>query len=267
MSEGHRRQDELCAFVEGQLSQAARAEVELHLARCSKCAVFAGGYARFLAQVEAMPVYDPALEAATARLDARMEPYLRGVLATEARATQMLHRAFGIVDLVRTATRKLRDLVRIHPEWGLVDSSAALEPARAWTKDEPAPAESWIDNVVVQDARGTETTTRARLAYLPDWPSERVDLLLELDLRFRGWEAAVGYVLDVEPAEPSPAALLLYEGPVDAEGLIEIQSRWEGPVPPAFEASRLRICLSAEASGRLQFEAPRTEGQHSDERR
>jgi hypothetical protein len=248
MKEGHRRQDELCRYVEGRLSEGAASSIERHLDFCDECASFADSYARFLAAVEAAPVADPGLDDAAARLDAKMAPYLRSVLATEAPATQILRRCFGIADVLRIATQKLRELARLHPEWRLVETSVPLEPARAWAGVDRSVPDIPADHVVVSDLHGVETTTPVRLAYVPSWPSERVDLLLEFELEFQGWEAAVSYVLDTEPAAQGPTALLLYEGPVDEEGLIEIQKRWEGPIPHVFDTHQLRICLVSDKS-------------------
>jgi hypothetical protein len=68
--------------------------------------------------------------------------------------------------------------------------------------------------------------------------------LLEFDLPYSGWEASVSYVLAPESRGNDPA-LLLFEGRIDEEGLIEIRDRWKGPAPRSFEPERLRICLVA----------------------
>jgi hypothetical protein len=239
MNDGHRHQEELCAYVEGTLSTQRDAEVEQHLAECVQCAGFADSYARFLMSFESATDQDPELDAATARLDARMGSFLQGRPAgPERRSTEMLRCVFGITELVTLASQRLRDLA---------SRSAILQPQlpdsfHAWAAPEPAPSEIPLHDVRAVDAAGVEFPVEARLAYSPHWPSERIDLLVELDLAQAGWGASVSYLLDAPQGQQ--AALLLFEGHVDEEGLIEILRRWDGPTPQSFEPERLRICLT-----------------------
>lgn len=244
MDRSHPGHEDLCAYVDGTLENLEDAFVEQHLDGCEACAVFVDGYARFLVHLDGKPPRDSKLDAAVARLDARMRPYLDSVLDGESLATQLLRQAFGVAEVVHIATQRLQDLAQAHPGWALTRWRSA-EPALAWASSSDTLDAVQIDDVIVQKPDGCTTVTTAQLVYPPRWPSERVDLLLELDLGFRGFDASVSYLLDPTPDGPPATALVLFQGPVDQEGLVEIQSPWDGPCPALFDAARLKLCLCA----------------------
>jgi hypothetical protein len=230
--------------VEGSLGGASDVAVEEHMQGCSSCATYADGYAAFL-HAFAKAVDSPALQGAVERLDARMVA-ARQSAGAGTRLGRIARRVFELGPVLQLGTDRLRVEAQKHPQWAL--DEAAVPPWRAASsvggQSEGAPV--CLDCVVVVDEFGVEARTMAFLATPPCWPSEHLDLLLEFDLKYTGWGASVSYVLDDEGAQVGrPSALELFEGAVDAEGLVEIQRRWQGPAPSSFCAERLRICLVA----------------------
>ncbi len=74
----HPSANDLFDYVDASLSEHLEAVVENHLAFCQDCAYFTDGYAMFLLGMENPEPLSPELEAAVARLDARMQALIRG---------------------------------------------------------------------------------------------------------------------------------------------------------------------------------------------
>ena len=247
MNPPHEPLDQLRGYVEGLLPDEHDARIERHLRLCQECAAFADSYARFLASIEDAPEPDPALDAASSRLDARMAPYLRQIPVESAQSVQILSNAFSLAEVVQLAGQRLLELALAHRDWGLSIGRPEPEPVLAWAESDADVAEVSSQAVVIH-SDGTRASTNVRLGCPPAWPSDSLDLLLEFDLNYRGWNATVGYLID-PPATPGGAtALLLHDGTVDPEGLVEIRRRWDGPAPQTFEPSRLCICVVSPGS-------------------
>jgi hypothetical protein len=232
MKPSPRPHDELCSFVEGNLFDEADVAVEKHLRGCSRCATYADGYAEFLEAFDS-GAEPPELQAAAARLDSRMSPPSRPE-KLDSRTARHLRERFSIGELVQEPRRS-----------GPAGATGSAGPTLVWTAADSEPANLVLDQVVVVDEQGVEARTMAYLAGVPRWPADRVDLLLEFDLKYGGWDVLVVYLLEEEPAVPEPSALVLFEGRVDLEGMVEIQRRWGGPGPESFDPGHLRICLAA----------------------
>lgn len=257
MNPPHEPLDQLRGYVEGLLSDEQDTRIERHLRHCQECAAFADSYARFLAAIEAPPEPDPALDAAISRLDARMAPYLRQIPVESAQGVQILSETFSLAEVVHLAGQRLLDLALAHRDWCLSIGRPEPEPVLAWAEGAPDLTEVSSQAVVIR-ADGSRASTTVRLGYPPTWPSDSVDLLLEFDLDYRGWNATVGYLID-PPATPGAAtALLLHDGPVDPEGLVEIRRRWDGPAPRSFESGRLCICVVSPVSLGSAFDSEST---------
>ena len=247
MNPPHEPLEQLRGYVEGLLPDEHDARIERHLRLCQECAAFADSYARFLATIEDPPEPDPALDAASSRLDARMAPYLRPIPVRSAQSVQVLSHAFSLAEVVHLAGQRLLELARTHRDWGLSIGRPEPEPVLAWAEGATGLPEVSSQAVVIQ-SDGSRASTTVRLGVPPAWPSDSVDLLLEFDLDYRGWNATVGYLIDPPETPGGATALLLQDGPVDPEGLVEIRRRWDGPAPQSFEPSRLCICVVSPVS-------------------
>ena len=232
----HIDRDELAGYVEGTLTDSADQAVESHLRECSACAAFVDGYVRFLGTME--ETGEPESEellAAIARLDRRMASSLRaGIRIVPTGALARLCQRHAIEALLHWNSPHVDELIQSLPGQSrprLV--AAASEPVLA--------APILVEDVPVFKTDGTEARTTARVEDLPR-RQDTFALLVEVDLDYVGWNAAIAYVLAGKRGS-KPGALALFNGLVDEEGMIELHGPWIGPLAEPFDPSRLKLCL------------------------
>jgi hypothetical protein len=226
---------DLFGYLEGSLSDRADLEVERHLQSCEACAALVDRYVGALGRVEEPPVHgDEQFDAAVARLDARMAPYLGGPAAGQMpRALAWLCRVHSIGTLVGSGAGRLGPLLQ--------DAASQARPPRMAlaTDASPGAASAVVEDVRTLGPGRREGRTTAQLDLLAP-ETGAVELILEFNLAYLGWEAAVVYLL-----ADGAAALLLYSGTVDQEGLIEYRATQNELPLEAFEPARLKIALLA----------------------
>jgi putative zinc finger protein len=237
--QGHLTREQLLGHVDGTLSDALDRVVEGHLRSCSECAALVDGYVQFIAEAEeasAAPASEELL-AAVARLDRRMAPALSPDMAPEpSGALAWLCRIHAIHALLRADVPRLGELLR---------SLARPGPARrvAVACESARPGSVVLDDVATLHADGSQGRTSARLEELARG-QDSLELLVELDLQYAGWNAGIAYLL-APGSGAEQAGLALYSGRVDEEGLIEFRSPWPGMPTEPFDPRRLKICLLA----------------------
>jgi hypothetical protein len=220
----HVERELLQEYVEGRLTDETDGVIEAHLNACEACARIVDGYVGFLGSPPDRPKaeLEAELRAAVLRVHGALFPRARRA-GQAPDAIELLRSAHGIVELVRADSPRASVLLR-GPGKASVRAAAAGTAGRQSSRVE----------ALLQRGGDRPERREARLSASPLGP-HAAELLLEVDLDLAGWSAGLVWLNAREAA-----AVELYRGVVDEEGLIEA----EAPVEPgALDPAGLRLGL------------------------
>lgn len=227
----------LYGYAEGTLNEVEDRQVEQHLHECSECAAAVDQYTCVLGEFEAPPASALSeLIDASARLDQRMAPALPPKpLPSQNPEFSALCRIYGIGTLLNWKDPLLQQL--FWPKARRVLSPMLASAAAAETQ-----ALLVLPNVPAFASDGRVERTTAKMSGRQD--GSLMNVLVETELAYVGWKAAMAYLVDSEGA--APIAVSLHSGRIDEEGLLEFEIDW--PQSRALEAERVKFCLSSPTS-------------------